>query len=207
MRLGIKGKQVLGVTSIVGVVVVGLSVLHLSRLAAVSIDESRARAELLTNAIYHRTRQLVVDGADPFKDVRTDPGLRSVLESSLYSKNVTFAAIVDTRGLAVAHADPLLEGQLLPAGGDLTWLVGRSALSQLIAIYLSKGQNLELREPLLLGDTQIGSIRIGVSTLLIREDLQASLGPALLIAFAALAVSVLVATLLAQWLLRPIHVI
>jgi hypothetical protein len=34
MRLGIKGKQVLGVTSIVGVVVMGVSVLHLSRLAA-----------------------------------------------------------------------------------------------------------------------------------------------------------------------------
>src|SRR5260370_33061636 len=174
MRLGIKGKQVLGVTSIVGVVVVGLSVLRLSRLAAVSIDESRARAELLTNAISHRTRQLVVDGADPFKVVRTDPGLRSVLESSLYSKNVTFAAIVDTRGLAVAHADLLLEGQLLPAGGDLTSLVGRSALTQLIAIYLSKGQNLELREPLLLGDTKIGSIRIGGSPLLIRHHPQAS---------------------------------
>src|SRR5206468_8556349 len=71
----------------------------------------------------------------------------------------------------------------------------------------SEGQNLELREPLLLGDTQIGAIRIGVSTLLIRQDLDASLGPALLIAGAALAISVLVATLLAQWLLRPIHVI
>ena len=33
MRLGIKGKQVLGVTSIVVVVVVVLSVLHLARLA------------------------------------------------------------------------------------------------------------------------------------------------------------------------------
>jgi signal transduction histidine kinase len=207
MRLGIKGKQVLGVTSIVGVVVMGVSILHLSRLAAVSTDESRARAELLANAIFHRARDLVADGADPFKAVRTDPGLRSVLESSLYSKNVTFAAIVDTRGLAVAHTDPLLEGQLLPAGGDLTRLVGRSPLSQLLAIYSSEGQNLELREPLLLGDMEIGAIRVGVSTLLIRQDLDASLGAAVVIAGAALGVSVLVATLLAQWLLRPIHVI
>jgi len=207
MRLGIKGKQVLGVTSIVGAVVVGVSVLHLSRLAAVSTEESRARAELLANAIFHRARDLVADGADPFREVRTDPGLRSVLESSLYSKNVTFAAIVDEYGLAVAHADPLLEGQMLPEGGDLTLLVARSPLSQLIAIYSSQGENLELREPLLLGDVQIGAIRIGVSTLLIRQDLDASLGPALVIASSALAISVLVATLLAQWLLRPIHVI
>jgi signal transduction histidine kinase len=185
----------------------GVSVLHLSRLAAVSTDESRARADYVANAIYHRARDLVADGADPFKAVRTDPGLRSVLESSLYSKNVTFAAIVDTRELAVAHTDPLLEGQLLPAGGDLTRLVGRSPLSQLLAIYSSEGQNLELREPLLLGDMEIGAIRVGVSTLLIRQDLDASLGAAVVIAGAALGVSVLVATLLAQWLLRPIHVI
>jgi len=207
MKIGIKGKQVLGVTSIVGVVVVGVSVLHLSRLAAVSIDESHARAELLANAIFHRARDLVADGADPFKAVRSDPGLRSVLESSLYSKNVTFAAIVDASGLAVAHADPLLEGQVLPAGGDLTRLVARPSLSQLVAIYSSQGQNLELRKPLLLGDTEIGAIRIGVSTLLIRQDLDDWFGPALVIAGVALAVSVLVATLLAQWLLRPIHMI
>jgi len=54
---------------------------------------------------------------------------------------------------------------------------------------------------------EIGAIRIGVSTLLIRQDLDASLGAAVVIAGAALGVSVLVATLLAQWLLRPIHVI
>ena len=50
MRLGIKGKQVLGVTSIVGVVVVIVSVLHLARLASVSLDESRARADLRREA-------------------------------------------------------------------------------------------------------------------------------------------------------------
>ena len=44
MRLGIKGKQVFGVTSIVGAVVLVLSVMHLAWLATVSLDESRARA-------------------------------------------------------------------------------------------------------------------------------------------------------------------
>jgi hypothetical protein len=63
MRLGIKGKQVLGVTSIVGVVVVILSLVHLSRLASVSLEESRARAELLANAVYHRARVVVNGGA------------------------------------------------------------------------------------------------------------------------------------------------
>ena len=56
MRLGIKGKQVLGVSSIVGAVVVILSVLDLARVASVRLDESRAHADLLANAIYHRAR-------------------------------------------------------------------------------------------------------------------------------------------------------
>ena len=207
MRLGIKGKQVLGVTSIVVVVVVVLSVLNLARLASVSLDESRARAELLANAIYHRAQQVVVGGNDPLAALRADPGLRSILESSLYSKNVMYAALVDVHDVAVAHADRSLEGQPLLPVGDLGKLLEQPPLSQLRAIYASQGQNLEFRGRLLLGDTEIGSTRIGVSTLLIRQDLDQSLRPSLVTALAALAVSVLVATLLSQLFLRPIHVI
>src|SRR5438876_10276882 len=98
MRLGIKAKQVVGVTSIVGVVVVLLSLMHLAKLASVSLQESRARAVLLADAIYHRAREVVGAGADPYQALRGDPGLRSILESSLYSNNVTFAAIVDVNG-------------------------------------------------------------------------------------------------------------
>ncbi len=58
-----------------------------------------------------------------------------------------------------------------------------------------------------LGDEAFGSIRIGVSTLLMRQEVNASLQPALVTAAIALAVAVLVAAFLAQLLLRPIHVI
>jgi len=207
MRLGIKGKQVLGVMSIVGAVVVVLSALLLSKLTSISLDESQARAELVADAIYHRARQVVFEGSDPYQALRDDPGLRSILESSLYSKNVIFAAIVDTDGIAVAHADPGLEGQRVPDGDPMTNVLSRSAFSRLVAIYRGQGKNLEWRQPLLLGNREFGSIRIGISTLLIRDELNASLGPAIATAFAALAISVMVASLLSQLLLRPIHVI
>ena len=207
MRLGIKGKQVLGVTSIVGVVVVVLSALNVARLASVSLEETSARAELLALAISHRARQVEVAETSPLESLRTDPGLRSILESSFYSNNVMYAALVDVGGVAVVHADRSLEGQRLPPAGDLGRLLSRPSLSQLRAIYSSQGQNLEFRKPLLQGDREVGSTRIGVSTLLIRDALNQSLRPALVAAFAALAVSVLVATLLSQLLLRPIHMI
>lgn len=86
-------------------------------------------------------------------------------------------------------------------------LLARSQWSQLIALYTDRGRNLEFRQPLLRGDVQVGSIRIGISTLLIRDALNKALWPALLIAAGALGVSILGAVPLAQVLLKPIHVI
>ena len=207
MRLGIKGKQVLGVTTIVGAVVVVLSLMHLARLAEVSLDESHARAELLGNAIIHRAREVDVGSVDPFQALHADPGLRSILEASLYGNDVTFAAIVDGNGIAMMDADPSQEQLPVHVAADLGELLERSSLSKLTAIYRDQGRNLDYSTPLLLGDQPIGSVRIGVSTLLIRRDLSNSLGPAVITALLALAVAVFGATVLAQLLLRPIHVI
>ena len=206
VRLGIKGKQVLGVTSIVGSVVVVLSLMHLSRLAQISLTETHGRAELLANAIWQRAREVVTTG-DPIQALKADSGLRTVLEASLYSDNVTFAAIADVHDFAVVHSDRSLEGQVLPRGELVKTLLDRSAFSQLMAIFSGQGRALEFRQPLLLGDTEFGSIRIGISTLLIRNELQKALEPAIATALAALGVSVLGAMLLAQLMLRPIHVI
>ena len=136
MRLGIKGKQVLGVTSIVGAVVVVLSVLQLSRLARVSLDESRARAELMSNLIYNRARE-VVNAGDFARALRDDPGLRSTLQSSLFDKNVIYAAIVDTSGQVIAQS---IEEQTLPPAEDLTVLLSKSGQAQLAAIYSGQGR-------------------------------------------------------------------
>jgi signal transduction histidine kinase len=208
MRVGIKAKQVLSVTSIVGAVVVVLTLLYLTTLARIALGESRSRAELLSKAIYQRASEVVVGGADAYQALRADPGLRSILESALCcAGSVTFAAIADQHGVAVAHSDTALEDKPMRRGDDLLAVTSRSALSQLIAIYTGAGRNLELTQPLLLGSREFGSIRIGVSTLLIRQDLDPSLASGVATGLAALSVAVAVAMFLAQLLLRPIHVI
>src|SRR6266700_624674 len=156
MRLGIKGKQVLGVTSLVAVVVVVMSIMHLSTLARVLLEESRARAELLANAIFHRARE-VVDNGDLPKALRDDSGLRSILESSLYSKHLIFAAIADVDGAAIVHVDRSLEGHPMVEGDDLSRLLERPPLVQLLTIYKSQGQTLELKHPLLRSNSEFGS--------------------------------------------------
>src|SRR6266849_4068541 len=207
MRLSIKAKQVAGVTSIVGLAVVVLSGVYLSSLARIRLEESKARGELLARAIYQRAREVVAVGDDPSAALRADAGLRSILESSAYSSNVTYAAIVDVAGIAIAHSDKTRIGHPLPPNGDLDALLDRGPVSQIRAIYAAGGRSLEVRQPLLLGTAEFGSIHIGVSTLLVQRDLNQSLRPALATAIALLIGASLVAMFLAQLLLRPIHVI
>jgi len=207
MRLGIKGKQIAGVTAIVGVAVVALSGLYVTRLTRVVMHEAHARGQLLSNAILHRAREVVTGAPEPYAALQDDAGLRAILESSLYGESVTGAAILDTFGIVMASSDPTRLGLRLEERPDLAALVEQSALEQLRVIYSPGGQTLEIRQPIVLGDEAFGSIRIGVSTLLMRQEVNAALRPALLTAAVALAVAVLVAGLLAQLLLRPIHVI
>ena len=103
MRLNIKTKQVLGVTSTVGAVVVALSLYHLGSLARFSLEESQARGLLLSRAIYQRAQGIAPRASDPYAALREDAGLKSILESSIYSRDVTYAAIVDPAGRIMAH--------------------------------------------------------------------------------------------------------
>jgi signal transduction histidine kinase len=207
MRLSIKTKQVVGVTFLVGLAVVALSVIHLANLARVNLDETRAMGELLSNAIYHRASEVVSNSADPNQALRSDAGLRSMLESSIYSKNVIDAAIVDVNGVAIVHNVPSQEGKQVEPRGDLRELIARSPLVQLRELYTDRGRTVELRKVVLLDNVEFGSIRIGMSTLLVRDELDRALTPALWTALAALAVAMGGAMLLAQILLRPIHVL
>jgi signal transduction histidine kinase len=207
MRLGIKGKQIAGVTAIVGIAVAALSALYVARLADVVLQESHGRGLLLSNAIYHRAFEVVTSSPDPYEALRTDPGLRSILESSIYGESVTGASILDAGGTIVASSDPTRIGLASRGGDNLGALLAQDPLDQLRVIYSDEGRTLEVRQPMTLGDEAFGSIRIGVSTLLMRQELNASLRPALLTAAIAMGVAVFVAALLAQLLLRPIHVI
>ena len=207
MRLSIKAKQVAGVTSIVGLAVVVLSAYYLTSLARVRLEESQSRGELLANAVFHRAQAVVRSGEDPVTALGSDDGLQSILESSIYARQLTYAAIVDTDGKAIAHSDTSLVGQPMASYDDANSLLGAGPVALVRAIYTEGGRIFEIRQPLLLGGKEFGSIRVGVSTLLIRHDLDESLRPTLIAVIAAVAGASLIALLLAQVLLRPIHVI
>ena len=206
--MSIKTKQVAGVTTLVVVVVAVLSAYHLTTLARLSLQETSSRGEMLARAIFQRAREVVASvppGSDRYEALRQDGGVRSLLESSVgYSRNVNYAAIVDSNGVAVARF-PSLERQPMAEQEDLAPLVQAGPLEQFRAVYSVR--TFEVRQPILAGTEQFGTIRIGVSTLLVRSELQQALNRAGTMVLAALIISSLVAMLLAQWMLRPIHVI
>jgi signal transduction histidine kinase/HAMP domain-containing protein len=207
MRLSLRTKQVLGVTALVGTVVVGISVRGVAQVARVRLEEGQARGKLLARAIYQRAFALVPESGDPYSALREDGGLRAILEASIYSKGVTYAAIVNPEGVVIAHSDPEQIGRALPDAPPLDRLIDLGALAQLREVFGGEGRTYEVHEPLLLGGTDFGAIRIGVSTLLVRSELEETIRPALNTALTSIVLATLGALLLAQWLLRPIHVL
>jgi signal transduction histidine kinase len=207
MRLSIRIKQIVGVSAIVGLAVVALSALYTNRLANVVLQESLSRGQTLAKTIFHRAGGIVTGDVDPYVALREDPGLRSILESSIYGDNISFAAIVDTNGTVIVHNNRAQVGRTLAERADLGAVIKDTPMNKLRVIFEGDGQTLEVREPLKRGADDFGSIRIGVSTLLMRSQLRELLYDAGFTAAAALAIAVFVAGIFAQLLLRPIHVL
>jgi signal transduction histidine kinase len=207
VRFSIRVKQIVGVTAIVGLAVVALSILYAARLTDVVVRESYARGQLMAKTILHHAGVIVTGDGDPWAQLRSDTGLRSIIEASAYSDNVTTATIVDTNGIIMIANLRAMVGQLSPMQDDLARLNAAGPYEKLKEIYTGDGRTLEVRETLKRGDEEFGSIRIGVSTLLMRRQLDDMFWDALFTVAAALAISVFVAGVFAQLLLRPIHVL
>ena len=206
--MGIKAKQVAGVTTLVVVVVAAISTYHLSALMRLSFEETASRGQMLAQAIFQRAREVVAQGlTDPYEALRQDGGIRSMIESSTANwPNVTYVAIVNKDGIAVAHGVTSLEGLPLTKQEDFAPLAVGRTLDQFWAVYYDR--TFEITLPMHdERDEAFGEIRIGVSTTLVRRELRAAVNNAAGAMVIALIISSLFAMLLSQWMLRPIHVI
>ena len=208
MRFTIRVKQIFGVTTVVGLAVVTLSGLYVTNLVDVVLNESYQRGRLLAFAIWNQARVAVASQpGDPYVVLGNDPGIRSVLLSSLLDESVTSAAILNPANIAVAHDDPTMVGMTIEKRDQLATLVNENVLTQLGIIYYGEGHLLEVREQIELNGQAFGSVHIGISTGLMRDELDAWVWPAIFLGVGALVISMFVAGLMAQLVLKPIHVI
>jgi signal transduction histidine kinase len=207
--VSIKAKQVAGVTTLVVVVVLVMSGWQMSTLIRLRLEQTQSGAQLLADALFQRVNAVVAAGPqDPYAALRDDSGIRSILEASIAyteNQNLLYTAIVDPDGVAIAHSSPSLQGTVMPEQEDFQHIVEAGAIDQAKAIYSER--RFELRQPIVSGEQLFGGIRVGVSTLLVRGEIREGLYRAAQTAVAALIISMVVAMVLAQWMLRPIHVI
>jgi signal transduction histidine kinase len=207
MGVSVKTKQIIAVTAIVFGAVALMGAFYLQSIAGMLLNETRTRADLLANAIFTRAAELALDGGDLRTALASDAGVQSILKMSHQLPHGMYAAIVDTSGRAITHSDPDRIGALIPPHTELSTVVDAGTVQKLRAIFTQGGLTREVRLPLVLGTADFGEIRVAVSTLLIRDELEDAIRPAGLTAILLLLASVVIATLLAQWTLRPILLI
>jgi signal transduction histidine kinase len=206
MRVSLRVKQTAAVTLLIALAMIALSIQHLANLARVGLEDSRGIGELLGRMIYQRSRDAIAAGGDPESALRSDQAIRSILESTAgYAQNVTYAAVVDNEGRAIAHSFPAAEGQRIEPGENLSAVLDRNTIAQVRAIYADR--SLEIVLPLELGDAPFGAIRVGLSPVLIRNDLTQALEPMLVTTALLSTAAILVGLILATRIVRPIHVI
>ena len=97
---------------VVVVVVMAISAYHVATLVHFNVEETASRGQLLAQLILQRTKEVVAQGVtDPYGALRTDGGIRSIIESSTANwPSVNYVAIVDAKGVAVVHNYSTLVG-------------------------------------------------------------------------------------------------
>ena len=132
MRVSLRARQTAAVTLLIALAMTALSVQNLANLARVGLEDSRGIGELLGRMVYQRARDAIAAGGDPEAALRTDQGIRSILESTAaYGRNVTYAAVVDNEGRAIAHSFPAAEGQKIETGENLAAVLDRGTIEQI----------------------------------------------------------------------------
>lgn len=202
-QFGPRAKQTAAITLLVGAAVLVQGTFYVIGVSRVVLRESLATANLLTDAVFHRAHQALRVDVDPYRTLREDAGLRSILEASVFSNYVLAASIVDFNGAIIASSDRGTEGLVMTHQNPLDDLVTGDVISQLRVIYSTGGRTFEVRESLNLGDATFGSVSVAVSTLLIRQTLNDSIRPALMTTLATVIGAMSIAAVLTPLWLQP----
>ena len=209
MRLGIRAKEAVAVTLLTFLIVAATTVIHLSQLSRVVVQEASRQADLVARQIYAQTSRALsrAPGTAPLEALRRDPELQSLLDASVgYSPYLLFALIADRVGKIILHTERGQEGAPAALYPRLAELNNLDPLNRFFALYQG-GRIYETALPLLLDNVPFGSIRLGVSATLLRQELTAAIKRSMVLAGVVLPLAWLAAMGLAHLILRPLRVL
>jgi signal transduction histidine kinase len=219
MTLKLKTRLTLIITILVLLVLSIVSFFTIINFAEEQIRATYEGGDLIGKQIYGQVKQALIsanqgalDPSDPegmskyiTNILSSDAGLKSLLESTNgNSPTIIYLAVTDPHNHILAHSDSTQIGQTLPFAENFLTLKNASPWNQLRTIY-GPLKNYEVTFQMVdSSNTPFGTVRVAMSTALIREQLRAFLFKDIFIAGLSLLIATTLAAVFAQLLLRPL---
>ena len=210
---------VLAITLMVAALVCGASYIYISQMLRRRINTAHDTALYLTSQLAYLASNAAPDLSSTRIDTNnpdavrrgivyylgTDRDLNTMLDAVVGSWPTIYdAAILDADGKAILDSDPNLIGKKVEQRPDFGLLENAGFRKQLRMIY-SPPTIYEVRMPLLLNGAPFGDIRVGVSTIFLRNELTPQLRRALELSALAILCSLILAALLSHIALGPLE--
>ena len=222
MTLKLKTRLTLIVTTLVLLVLSIVSFFTIINFAEEQIRATYEGGDLIGRQIYGQVKQALMtanqgtlqpsepEGMSKYiTDILSgDAGLKSLLESTNgNSPIIIYLAVTDPQNHILVHSDSTQIGQVLPYAENFLSLKNASPWNQLRTIY-GPLKNYEVTFQMVDALNQpFGTVRVAMSTALIREQLRAFLFKDISIAGLSLLIATTLAAVFAQLLLRPLSFI
>ena len=219
MTLKLKTRLTLIITILVLLVLLIVSFFTIANFAEEQIRATYDGGDLIGKQIYGQVKQALISAdqpawnpADPegmpkyFSNIlSTNAGLKSLLESTIgISPTIIYLAVTDPHNHILAHSDSTQVGQTLPFAENFLTLKNSSPWHQLQTIY-GPLKNYEVTFQMVDShNLPFGTVRVAMSTALIREQLRTFLFKNIFIAGLSLLIATTLAAVFAQLLLRPL---
>src|ERR1700723_4808441 len=212
---------VLVITTLLTALVVGFSWVYLSQLLRQRLLWADETASQLTNQLEYAASKAVPDLTSTRVNtenpaamrvaitnyLQTDPNLNDLLESVVGNSRIIYdAAIIDPNGVAVLDTNPALNGKPVPTRAPLSILRDSGFRRQLRLIY-APGTVYDVSVGVELDGQPFGSVRVGVSTVFLRNELTPKLEQAAFFWVLAIFCSLVLAAVVSNVALGPLKVI
>ncbi len=212
---------VLVITMLFTALVVGFSWIYLSQLLRQRLLWADETASQLTNQLEYAASKAVPDLTSTRVDtnnpramraaitnyLQTDTNLNDMLESVVGNSRIIYdAAIIDPNGVAILDTNPALNGKPLPERAPLAVLRDAGFRHQLHLLY-SPGTVYDVSIGLELDGQAFGSVRVGVSTVFLRNELTPKLQQAAFFSVVAIFCSLVLAAVVSNVALGPLKAI
>jgi PAS domain S-box-containing protein len=209
------------ITTLFTALVAVFSWIYLSQMLKQRLTWADETANQLTNQLEYSVANAVpdltstrVDTTNP-KAMRaaisnylaTDTNLNEMLESVVGNSSIIYdAAIVDPSGMAILDWNPALNGKPVPQRPHLSLLRDAGFRRQLQLLY-GPSTVYDVSNDLIMGGETFGSVRVGVSTVLLRSELTMKLQQAIFFSVLAIFCSLVLAAVVSNVALGPLKTI